>query len=255
MKNPGPTSLEPNYGVDAPDVLRTLFAGGVICMVIYFFLFEQGLIGGYRFSLGNFTITVASIFLFTGIILLIEGCLYLFYVKRGKFMHRDAMLNMHRWRGDEHVLDVGCGRGLLLTGAAKRLTTGRATGIDVWSQVDMGGNSSAATRKNLALEGVADKCELVTMPAEQMTFPDNSFDVVVSNLCLHNIKPRSLRLQACREIVRVLKPGGQAMISDFRATADYVRVFREANCEVQKEWGNPLTTFPPLKTVIIRKPA
>ena len=39
-----------------------------------------------------------------------------------------------RWHltGDEKVLDVGCGRGLLLIGAAKRLKSGKATGIDVW---------------------------------------------------------------------------------------------------------------------------
>ena len=44
----------------------------------------------------------------------------LVYSKWGKFRHRDRMLNMIAWRGDEHVLDVGTGRGLLIIGAAKR---------------------------------------------------------------------------------------------------------------------------------------
>ena len=77
--------------------------------------------------------------LWTGSALVIEGFLFLIYVKYGKFRHRDFMLGMYAWRGDEQVLDVGCGRGLLLAGAARRLTSGHATGIDIWSNVDMGG--------------------------------------------------------------------------------------------------------------------
>ena len=45
---------------------------------------------------------------------------------------RRRMLEAVNWRGDEQVLDVGCGNGFLLVEIAKRLTTGMATGIDVW---------------------------------------------------------------------------------------------------------------------------
>src|ERR1700753_596874 len=87
-----------------------------------------------------------------------EALLFLLYVKYENFRHRDFMLSLHPWRGDENVLDVGCGRGLLLAGAAKRIAAlrghGHATGIDVWSNVDMGGNSAAATQHNLNLEGI-----------------------------------------------------------------------------------------------------
>jgi len=38
------------------------------------------------------------------------------------------------------VLDVGCGRGLLLIGAARRLTTGKAVGVDIWQAEDRVGN-------------------------------------------------------------------------------------------------------------------
>ena len=40
------------------------------------------------------------------------------------------------WRGNETVLDVGTGRGLLMIGAARRLTTGISVGIDIWSAKD-----------------------------------------------------------------------------------------------------------------------
>ena len=72
-----------------------------------------------------------------------------------KFRARDALLNAVSWRGDEQVLDVGCGHGLLLIGAAKRLSSGRATGIDIWQDVDQANNSAAATRRNAELESVS----------------------------------------------------------------------------------------------------
>lgn len=60
--------------------------------------------------------------------MLAGAALFLLYVKIGKFRHRDFMLSLHPWRGDEQVLDVGCGRGLLLAGAARRLESLHGTG-------------------------------------------------------------------------------------------------------------------------------
>jgi arsenite methyltransferase len=48
----------------------------------------------------------------------------------GKLRLRDRLLDTVAWRGDEQVLDAGCGHGLLLLGAARHLTSGRAIGID-----------------------------------------------------------------------------------------------------------------------------
>lgn len=264
MTNPA----RPDYGVDAPNVLRGLLLWGAACLLVYASLQATGRANGLVFPVGKVTLTFPkNMFLGTGAVLFVEGLLFLLYVKYGKFRHRDAMLAMHAWTGNERVLDVGCGRGLLLAGAAKRIAEhvgegdasgsagGRATGIDIWSNVDMGGNSAAATQRNLDLEGVAGICDLQSMPAQTMTFPDASFDVVVSNLCLHNIPKAQDRAKACREIVRVLKPGGQALVSDYRRTGEYARVFQEGGCEVRKKWGSFLTTFPPLRTVIVRKPA
>ena len=242
-----PKSVRTDYGVDAPAVMRNLFLIGFACL------------GGALFAphVVHFTSHVAfsmqSLFWPAGF-LIGEGLLFLLYVKVGKFRHRDMMLSLHTWRGDEQVLDVGCGRGLLLAGAAKRLTTGRATGIDVWSNVDMGGNSPAATERNLAIEGIEDRCTLVSVPAQDMTFPDASFDVIVSNLCLHNIYSSSQRSYALNHIVRVLKPGGVALISDYKHTREYAAYFSRANLIVSRKRGSLLTTFPPLTVVIARKP-
>lgn len=243
-------TTKPDYGVDAPAVMRNLFLFGGLCLAVA--LFSPRII-----HIGHVELTARG-FLWPAVFLLAEAFLFLLYVKVGKFRHRDFMLELHSWRGDEEVLDVGCGRGLLLAGAAKRLSalngTGHATGVDVWSNVDMGGNSEGATRHNLELEGVSAMTTLVSRPAQEMDFPDESFDLVVSNLCLHNIYDAPTRRAALRQIVRVLKPGGTALISDYKLTGEYARIFQEMGLAVQKRRGSLITTFPPLTVVIARKP-
>ena len=147
-----------DYGIDAPGVMRGLFLAGFACLLIA--LFTPPVI-----HFGKHVVLNTRSLLWPAGFLLAEGLLFLLYVKVGKFRHRDFMLSLHAWQGDEQVLDVGCGRGLLLAGAAKRLTSGHATGIDIWSTVDMGGNSEAATQRNLELEGVAGRCNIVSAPA------------------------------------------------------------------------------------------
>jgi ubiquinone/menaquinone biosynthesis C-methylase UbiE len=128
----------------------------------------------------------------------------------GKFHARDRLLDGLGLAGDETLLDVGCGHGLLLIGAAKRLPRGRAVGIDLWSQVDQGNNSKEATLGNAELEGVADRVEIHTGDMRQMPFADATFDAVVANLAIHNVPSREGRRQAISEIVRVLTPGGRS---------------------------------------------
>lgn len=241
-------SNKPDYGIDAPNVLRNLFLFGIPCLLAGFF-------GPDKIHVGQITFLPRPMLFWTGTLLVLEGFLFLLYVKVGKFHHRDRMLSLHTWRGDEQVLDVGCGRGLLLAGAAKLLSGGgKATGIDIWSNVDMGGNSEAATLHNLELEGISDRCMLLGIPAQEMPFPDGTFDVIVSNLCLHNIYDRATRRRAVQQIVRVLKPGGVAILSDYKLTGEYTQQLQKAGLRVERRWGNPLYTFPPLRIVIARKP-
>ena len=243
---------KPDYGVDAPNVLRNIFLFGALCLLLAFFTPRV-------WHFGTVNLALHQTFIWTGGFLLVEGLLFLLYVKSGKFRHRDFMLSLHPWQGDEQVLDVGCGRGLLLAGVAKRLVAlggqGHATGLDIWSNVDMGGNSEAATLHNLELEGVNSRCTLISAGAQEMPFADASFDVIVSNLCLHNIYDRPTRVQALHQIARVLKPGGIALISDYRHTGQYATEFRKAGLTTELRWGSFLTTFPPLRIVVVRKPA
>ena len=117
------------------------------------------------------------------------------------------------------MLDVGCGLGLFLIGAAKRLSTGRAVGIDKWQQEDLSGNNAAGTLRNAMIEAVADRVEVHTGDARKLPFPDASFDVVLSSMALHNIYNAGERQTAVREIARVLAPGGRVLIVDVRHTS------------------------------------
>ena len=102
--------------------------------------------------------------------------------------------------------------------AAQHLTTGRAVGVDLWRRVDQSGNSPEATRRNARAEGVADRVEVHTADMTALPFEDNSFDVVVSSLAIHNIRGRAGREKAVSEAVRVLRPGGRLLIADVRGT-------------------------------------
>jgi SAM-dependent methyltransferase len=138
-------------------------------------------------------------------------------------------------RGDEKVLDVGCGSGILLNGAATRLTTGKATGIDIWAPHSGGGNL-ALLWKNARAEGVADKIEFKEADARKMPFEDASFDVVMSSGALHHISHNfEDHERAVREMVRVLKPSGQIVIWDIthmvEASAQKMRLMG-IECEV-----------------------
>ena len=244
------SATKPNYGIDAPAVMRNLFLTGTACLLVALF-------APHFIHLGKVDLAASAFFWPAGF-LLAEAGLFLLYVKVGKFRHRDFMLNLHQWRGDEQVLDVGCGRGLLLAGAGKCLqalnSTGHATGIDVWSNVDMGGNSSKATLHNLTLESITDRCTLLSLPAQEMAFPDATFDLIVSNLCVHNIYDRPTRFKALHQIARVLKPGGTALISDYKLTGEYAAEFINIGLVVETKRGSLVTTSPPLTVVIARKP-
>jgi len=212
-----------NYGIDAPTVLRNLSIASA-----------AGIVGGlvllrYVGPIGRPFLSMGSGFGFGALLLLWSSLV-------GKFRARDALLNAVPWRGDEQVLDVGCGHGLMLIGAAKRLSSGHATGIDIWQDVDQAYNSAAATLRNAELEGVT--VDVRDGDARKIPFGGATFDVVVSSLALHNIYNATEREQALGEIARVLKPGGHAAIFDVRHS--YVSFFERNGFTIVKKWTTML---------------
>jgi arsenite methyltransferase len=142
---------------------------------------------------------------------------YVYATRCGKFVVWDRVLDDLRLQGDETVLDLGCGRGAVLLAAAKRLPRGRAIGVDLW-RADQTDNSQQATLANAALENVADRIEVYTADMTALPLSDDSVDVIVSSLAIHNIATHTGRRQALDEAVRVLRPGGRLAIADLWET-------------------------------------
>jgi ubiquinone/menaquinone biosynthesis C-methylase UbiE len=157
--------------------------------------------------------------------------MYLYSTLRGKFVVWAKLLETLRLQGDERVLDMGCGRGAVLSLLAKRVPRGRAAGLDLWRPQDQSGNRPEATWRNLEAEGVRSQCELFTGDMRAMPFRDAAFDFVASSLAIHNISGRERRVQAINEAVRVLKPGGRLLIADLMWTKSYALRLRDLGME------------------------
>jgi SAM-dependent methyltransferase len=153
--------------------------------------------------------------------LFLNAGVYVHTTRVGKFAVWADLLDRLELKGDERLLDIGCGRGAVLLMAAQRLPRGRAVGVDIWSTMDQSGNAERVTRENAALEGVADRVELHSADMRDLPFGNGSFDVVVSSLAIHNVSGAGERARALREAARVLEKNGKLAIADIRYTRAY----------------------------------
>jgi SAM-dependent methyltransferase len=243
-RRPFPTRA--SYGFDVPGVMLTMLGLGA----------AGTLVGGGLALTGTGALAiVAALVAAVSLVPLGLGLAMLAYGLLGKRRMRDYMLGLIAWRGDERVLDVGTGGGLLLIGAAKRLgRRGQATGIDIWRPGDLSGNSLDRLAENVALEGVEDRVALRTEDARTLSFDDGSFDVVVSLSCIHTIADGAERRRALLEIARVLKPGGRALVAGWVPTHAYAETFRAAGLVVNESRGRFGVALAPMWLVDARKP-
>jgi ubiquinone/menaquinone biosynthesis C-methylase UbiE len=120
---------------------------------------------------------------------------------------RQRAATLARLQPGDQVLDVGCGTGTLALEVQRHVgSAGRVVGIDPGTEQIARARAKAA-RRHLPIEfqvGVI----------EQLAFPYQTFDVVLSTLMMHHL-PASLKAQGLAEIARVLKPGGRLIIADF----------------------------------------
>ena len=105
----------------------------------------------------------------------------------------------------ERVLDLGSGAGTDSLVAAQMLgESGRVTGIDMTPEM-------LAKARAAAAELGAANVEFVEGEAERLPFPDESFDVVISNGVIDLIPDKDA---VFAELFRVLAPGGHIQIAD-----------------------------------------
>lgn len=236
----GAMKQKANYGLDSPAIVATLLALACVLLLLALLLHS-----GWRWVAYGF----AVYFLFGA-----GGML--FYSKVGKLGLRERLLDKVPWRGDERVLDIGCGRGLLTVGAALRVPSGMVVGVDVWNRHAISGNRADAVLENAAIEGVKDRVEVKEGDARKLPFADRAFDVVVSNFVVHDLKDRASREQMMREIARVLKTGGRIALVDFIFTDECVADLRKFGVDTERVrdgnsfsfWVSAILNFGAVKT-------
>ncbi len=212
-------SAQPDYGVESPLTVRRMFSRGgwILAFALVIFLNNHseypgptvrilvvlGLIALGFFAAGWWTIQVNKV---------------------RRFQIRDRILDALALQGDERVLDVGCRAGLMSIAVAKRLKSGKVTGLDQSEEADQ-------AKENAKLEGVADKLRIDTGVSAKLVYPDNHYDAVVSFLALRNLAEADDREQIVREMLRVLKPGGRLAIFDTSHVGDYAETLRSAGAQ------------------------
>lgn len=161
----------PSYGIDAPGLVRGFFVGGASVLAAAVGLRMSRWTRGTWFVVGGPVLGLGAAY---GVGM---GGYMLYYSLIGKIRERHRLLDLVPWSGDETVLDVGCGRGLLLVAAAGRVPQGRAVGIDIWQAEDQSGNRPDAALANAQVEGVESRVAVQTADMRHLPFPDGSLIV------------------------------------------------------------------------------
>jgi SAM-dependent methyltransferase len=113
--------------------------------------------------------------------------------------------SLGRLEPGERVLDLGSGAGTDSLVAAQMVgAQGHVTGIDMTPEMLVKARAAAA-------ELPAANVEFVESEAERLPFPDESFDVVISNGVIDLIPDKDAVFS---ELHRVLAPGGRMQIAD-----------------------------------------
>ena len=106
-------------------------------------------------------------------------------------------------RPGERIVDVGCGPGIFARILAGRTGPGgQVTGVD-----------PSAPMIDHGRRGAPDNCRFLTVPAQDLTLPDSSVDLVTCTFAMHHI-PKGHRATALAQMHRVLCPGGRLLIAD-----------------------------------------
>jgi len=221
------------YGIDAPLMTFSYLIIGLGVLVI------ANYIPAYMHK---------EVMYLWGVLLICAGLIALHTSLAGKSKIWDKIINGLDVKADAAVLDLGTGRGLVLTKLAKKLkSNGLAVGIDLWKSQDQLNNSSIKTQTNLEEANLECKVELDTGDIRDLPYANNKFDIVTTSFVVHNIKSADGRRKALAEAYRVLKDNGTFVLVDTGHHADeYMTVLENLGFKVTFEkcgfdgwWSGP----------------
>ncbi len=144
------------------------------------------------------------------------------------FSGRDLVpwsLGLIQPRGDELVLDAGCGTGNFLLPYSRAIPDGVVTGVDLSDGVLRELGDKVADRPNIRLERA---------DVEDLPFPADSFDIVMANFMLQHVRDI---VRALCEFRRVLRPKGRLMLvtGSVRSKGEIYKLHSQAVSEVWPE--------------------
>jgi len=133
---------------------------------------------------------------------------YDFFIKyffpENKF--KNQLLHSAEIKPEDKILDFGCGTGTLLILAKTKFPKIKVTGIDIDEKIlEIAGKK--IKRKKLDIE-------LKKYDGDKLPLKINSFDKVISSLVFHHLN-REQKINALKEIYRILKKDGLVVIGDF----------------------------------------
>lgn len=234
------------YGIDAPWVVFFLLMCAIgLPLGQYYFLSKFQIDSFIIF--GACSLTAATLLLTALAMLVSSACGKLYLIRR--------ILNKIPWRGNEQVLDVGCGKGLVAIEVAHYLhSQGSVVGIDIFSKVDLSGNSKQAVLDNIKKYNLTHQISIEEGSVCNLPFGDAMFDVVIANLVIHNIENIEDRFVAIDQMLRVLKSGGILVINDMFCTTEYFQYLSICD-DIESIYysGFRFWTFPPSRTLIVVK--
>lgn len=150
-------------------------------------------------------------------------------------------------KGNETILDIGTGAGIIAIGFAKILKNGKVYGIDIYKhkynnykefliskiRINFFGNTLKNAQKNAKIELVDDKCKFITADiTAKLDFPEKFFDIILSSQFWYCI-PIKKHDQTFQNIDRILKTNGKIIffepISFFKWDINNLKKYFEKN--------------------------
>ena len=189
-------------------------------LIIYFFIF--GLIGLILLFVGLYISGILAIILIiTGICLIVLFLwpsigLSAINITIGNEFNLDQILRKASDIKSPEILDIGCGTGRTVIKLAKKLKNGgHITGIDIYSEFAISGNSLETVQRNARIEKVLDKTTFMNGSATKIPFENDKFDIVTLSSVLHELHSVEEQELAMIEINRVLKNQGILYIGEW----------------------------------------